>query len=240
MSAQHETKKNGKVILAIGTHFDDCEYGAGGVLLKAIKAGHQVIIVNTVGDYSWCHSMKRKRFSIRNQVLLIAGTMGARKILLRYKHMNVPNNYQIKHQLALLVKKYKPDIGLIHWPHDYWSDHAVTGAVSLDALMHPGHFLDGSDVSPVKEIYAYECGPNQTIGFKPDTHVDISDTMAEIMGLLSKLDAAAGEKLEDTQDKPSWHAAEKKAAAWIRGLEIGVDKAVEAFVAVRKLPLQNL
>ena len=51
-----------KTILVIGAHMDDCEIGVGGLIIKAVRKGHQVILVNVASDYStWCVTKRRKK-----------------------------------------------------------------------------------------------------------------------------------------------------------------------------------
>ena len=39
-------------LLAVGAHMDDVEYGIGGILIQAVRAGHRVVVVVTVSDYT--------------------------------------------------------------------------------------------------------------------------------------------------------------------------------------------
>ena len=41
-----------KKILIIGAHMDDCEIGAGGLITKAVRKGHRVVLVNVASDHS--------------------------------------------------------------------------------------------------------------------------------------------------------------------------------------------
>ena len=41
-----------KTILVVGAHMDDCEIGAGGLIIKAVRKGHRVVLVNVATDYS--------------------------------------------------------------------------------------------------------------------------------------------------------------------------------------------
>ena len=51
-----------KIILIVGAHMDDCEIGAGGLIAKAVKKVHEVVLVNVASDYStWCVTKGREK-----------------------------------------------------------------------------------------------------------------------------------------------------------------------------------
>ncbi len=41
-----------KTIFAIGAHYDDCPFGIPGILLKAVRQHHRVVVLNLIGDYA--------------------------------------------------------------------------------------------------------------------------------------------------------------------------------------------
>ena len=68
-----------KTILVVGAHMDDCEIGAGGLIIKAIRKGHRVVLVNVTTDYStWCVTKGREK-EIKEKVLGKAKEMKVRK-----------------------------------------------------------------------------------------------------------------------------------------------------------------
>src|SRR5690242_15701624 len=115
-----------KTLLVAGGHMDDAEWGAAGVMLKAVQAGYRVVIVQTVGDWSNYWPAQGHEQRVREGVLRLAKEMGAEKILLDYKYHEVPVDLQIKRRIAEIVAEVRPDIALVPAETDYWTDHANT------------------------------------------------------------------------------------------------------------------
>ena len=51
-----------KTILGIGAHYDDCVFGISGLLLKALRRHHRVVVLSLIGDYrNWKPVQGRER-----------------------------------------------------------------------------------------------------------------------------------------------------------------------------------
>ena len=51
-----------KTILGIGAHYDDCVFGISGLLLKALRQHHRVVVLSLIGDYrNWKPVQGRER-----------------------------------------------------------------------------------------------------------------------------------------------------------------------------------
>jgi len=114
---------------------DDCEWGAAGVILKALNAGHRVVVIQAVSDWSnWPASQGREK-QVEAGVLRVAKRMGVEKILLGYKYHHVSVDLDIKRRFAEIADDVKPDIALIISEKDYWTDHANAGRAGKDGIM---------------------------------------------------------------------------------------------------------
>src|SRR5262245_21235781 len=116
-------EKAKKTILAVEAHLDDVEWGAGGLLFKAVKAGHRVVIVQAVSDWSHWPPTQGREKEVEKGLLRIAKEMGVEKIFLGYKYHEVPVDVALKRRIAEIMDSLKPDIALIQAENDHWTDH---------------------------------------------------------------------------------------------------------------------
>src|SRR5262245_25559617 len=115
--------KQKKTLLCVGAHMDDCEWMAGGLILKAVRDGLRVVLVQAVSDWSnWPPSQGREK-KVEEGVKRIAKEAGVEKILLGYKYHHVPVDHALKLRIAQIVAEVKPDIAVIMSENDFWTDH---------------------------------------------------------------------------------------------------------------------
>ena len=175
-----------KTILVVGAHMDDCEIGAGGLIIKAVNKGHRVVLVNCASDYStWCTTKGREK-DVKEKILRKAKEMGVEKRFLEYGYQSVPNNLEAIRKIAEVVMDVKPDLVLTHYRFETSpSDHGTVGAITEYAWRNAETVLGGKASSrPDCEIYAYEVylrpSPPHPL-FQPDTYIDISGVIKEVV-----------------------------------------------------------
>lgn len=237
-----------KTLLCIGAHMDDCEWMAGGLILKAVRDGLRVVLVQAVSDWSnWPPSQGREK-KVEEGVKRIAKEIGVEKILLGYKYHHVPVDHSLKLRIAQIVADVQPDIAVIMSENDYWTDHANIARAAKDGIMFVHGYL-GRAIRGPQVILAGSAGANQTFDFRPDTFVDVTGVIEGVTKLMTNLDAlltdaspvhailtlkdsGAGKTLELS------HGAERVVAARTVWGEMCGARFAEAFRAIRKTPSQ--
>jgi len=217
-----------KTILAVGAHYDDCIFGVPGILLKAVQKGHRVVILSIIGDYTNWAPVGTDR-----QNVLIEGTKrlcqerGVEIVFLDYKSMHFEVTPETKRIMCEQVADIEADIGLLLWPNDTHPDHVVASALTNIAFRW-SEAVTGRKGRRPKALYYYDNGPRHTVGFEPDTFVDISDVSLAAFAWLGSLMALV--RGEQSRAVSSAVEAKEKLAAY-RGGTCGVkfSEALKSF-----------
>lgn len=227
-----------KTLLAIGAHYDDCVFGIPGILLQALRRHHRVVVLNLIGDYSrWGPVVGRHR-ELRETSIRLAAERGIEMRFLDFASMQFDTSAQAKRAVAEVVADVKPDIGLMLWDHDRHPDHEAAAALSRLALQQPGVILGREGVKAPRHIYAYDNGPGHTIGFEPDTFVDVTTEWQAAIEWFGQLMAFVRNRPHDPQS-PDPAQGVKEILARYRGLACGV-KYAEAVRAAGAYPREIL
>lgn len=161
------------VVLAIGAHPDDLEFGCGGTILRYREEGCTVIGLTLSGGQSGvCKGDCEHRITEAKN--------GARVLELNQLFiMNYPDTQfknhanEIKQTIEQMIARFQPDIILTHTPDDLHSDHQTVYAATKEAARGP------------QTVLMYE-NPNTPSTFTPDYFVDISCTLVEKLDALKK------------------------------------------------------
>lgn len=225
--------------MVVGAHHDDCEYGAGGLILKAVKKGWRVVLLTLAGDHSsWKPTMGREQ-TVRDGLLNIAQEMGVEKRFYDRGYHKLYYGSDLVNSICDTALELKPQLALIHWQYDYWPDHEAAGKSAKHALWFPAGEFVKQGMEKVQQILAFEAGPNQNdvaVQFRPDVYIDVSDEMNEVARVLHRLDEVITGK---TIDEETDHEIDKRSKARLRGSECGCAYA-EAFLALKKIPREIL
>ncbi len=213
-----------KTILAIGAHYDDCPFGIPGILLQAVRRHYRVVILNIIGDYSAWAPVKGRAEQLVETSISHARERGMEMKFLKYASMQFEANAETKQAVSDVVAEVKPEVAFMLWHQDRHPDHEVAAAICKAALRG------------VRRIYAYDNGPGHTIGFEPNTFVDITTEWQSAMEWLGGLMAFVHKRPFNPQLLDG-ALATKETLARYRGLTCGV-KYAEAVWASRAYPTE--
>ena len=120
--------------LVIGAHPDDCDLLAGGLALKMIPRGHEVLFLSVTDGGAGHHTMSRDELiACRANELIEAG-----KVLgLTYETLGVPDgeltaDLTYRRMLTKRIREIAPDVILTHRTCDYHPDHRACGQLVMD------------------------------------------------------------------------------------------------------------
>jgi N-acetylglucosamine malate deacetylase 1 len=225
-----------KTILAIGAHYDDCVFGIPGVLLQAVQKNHRVVILSLIGDYTNWPPAKDRATELKEVSINLAHYLGIDFRFLGYASGRFQLNDETTRAVARVVADINPDIAFCLWPHDRHPDHEAAAAISKVALKLAARILDEPKAKVPGQIYYYDNGPGHTIGFEPNTFVDVSNVWHSAVEWLGQLMAFLRAKPYDEQ-APDPAVISKTTLARYRGASCGA-KYAEAMWAMQTKPTQ--
>ncbi len=214
----------GKTLLAIGAHYDDCVFGVPGVMLRAVRKNYRVVILSLIGDYTNWAPMRGRSQELLEGTKQISREYGVEMRYLSYASMRFDVNEESKRAVSEVVADVRPDIGLMLWPHDRHADHEVASQLSKIALRHGDRLLNNRPFKRPSRIYLYDNGPGHTLGFEPNTFVDVSDEWRHATEWLGRFMALVRNEKYDPAE-PDGAQRAKEALARYRGQTCGVKYA---------------
>jgi LmbE family N-acetylglucosaminyl deacetylase len=180
-----QTADDLKHVLVVMAHPDDAEFTCAGTLAKWIQAGRQAhYIVCTSGDKGTKDPdmTPYQLAAIREEEQLAAArVLGVETItFLRHKDGEMVASKEFRAELAMLIRRYKPDIVVTHdpWrPYQLHPDHRAVGFTVCDAIVAardhlflPGQTAIGLDAVEPNELYLWGAA-------EPDYFEDVTNTI---------------------------------------------------------------
>ena len=169
-------------ILAIGVHPDDVELGCSGTIIKEIKAGKKVGVIDLTQGELGSRGNVETRYQ---EAAKAAKTMGVHmRENLKMADGFFRNDEEHQRKLIIAIRKYRPEIILANSLDDRHPDHGRAGKLTSDAS-----FLSG-----LKKIITEEGGkpqeawrPKYILHYiqdryhEPDVIIDITDEFDQRM-----------------------------------------------------------
>lgn len=125
-----------KTILAIGGHIGDAELTAGGVMAaNAVEGGKNYTLALTAGERgNPAHlSVAEYRKQKIGEAEAFAKMVNGEAFVLKYADGELPNNEEVRYEVASIIRKVKPDVILTHWHSTMHKDHNNTHLIVPDA-----------------------------------------------------------------------------------------------------------
>jgi LmbE family N-acetylglucosaminyl deacetylase len=227
-----------KTLLAIGAHYDDCVFGIPGILLDAVRKNYRVVVLALIGDYTNWPPVRGRERELLHVSKELAHFHGIEMRFLDFASGGIEVNNKTKRAVAQVVADVAPNVAFMLWHHDRHPDHEAASVLSKIALRQPGSILNDASAKGPGQIYCYDNGPGHTIGFEPNTFVNITEAWPSAMEWLGKLMAFVRNKPFDDTELDAAQTAKANIARY-RGAACGV-KYAEALWAMNHRPVEIL
>lgn len=125
-----------KTILAIGGHIGDAELTAGGVMAaNAVEGGKNYTLALTAGERGNPPHLTVAEYRVQKiaEAKAFAEMVNGEAFVLDYMDGELPNNEEVRYQVASIIRKVKPDVILTHWHSTMHKDHNNTHLIVPDA-----------------------------------------------------------------------------------------------------------
>ena len=125
-----------KTILAIGGHIGDAELTAGGVMAaNAVDGGKNYTLALTAGERGNPPHLTVAEYRVQKiaEAKAFAEMVNGEAFVLEYMDGELPNNEEVRYQVASIIRKVKPDVILTHWKSTMHKDHNNTHLIVPDA-----------------------------------------------------------------------------------------------------------
>lgn len=127
--------------MAIGAHIGDVELTSGCVLAtQALKGDKIITVALTAGERGNPPHLTVEAYREQKvkEAKVFAEMLNGEAIVFDYKDGELPNNKDVRLQVAELIRKYKPNMIFTHWVNSMHVDHKTTSQIVQDASFYAG------------------------------------------------------------------------------------------------------
>jgi LmbE family N-acetylglucosaminyl deacetylase len=176
-------------LMVIGAHPDDCDIHAGGLAVKYIRAGHQVLFLSMTNGSAGHQTMGGAKLAMirYGEAQAVAKASGVTYKMLDFDDAHLEPTLFARQMLVKEIREYGPDIIVTNRPNDYHPDHRATGQLVMDAsymVMVP-NFCKLTPPLRYNPIIVYAQDHfRYPAPFRPDVVVDVSDVIEEKIAMM--------------------------------------------------------
>jgi len=231
-------------VLAIGAHPDDVELGCSGILIKEIKRGKKVGIIDLTQGEMGTRGTIETRYSEATEAAKIIGVHLRENLKLRDGFFLNDETNQLK--LVKLIRQYRPEIVIGNILEDRHPDHGRAGHLIYDACFLSGLGKietkndDGSPQEKWRPKYLFHYLQDRF--YEPDLIIDVTEVLEQ------RLDSIKAYKTQfhntDSKEPQTYISSPEFleaviARARLLGKRIGVQFA-EGFISTKNIGIKNL
>jgi LmbE family N-acetylglucosaminyl deacetylase len=172
-------------IAAFIAHPDYATFAIGGTLINHAAGGDDVYLVSItpgelgIGTAVFPEKPRQELIAYRQANLnKLADKQGLKEVrVLDFVDSEIMNTPELRRAIAELVREFKPEIVITHYPHDTHPDLRTVGQATVDACIFAGlgYVKMKHPAFAVPRMYGF--GIYSTENFDPDTFVDISNVI---------------------------------------------------------------
>ena len=162
-------------ILVVGPHPDDQEIGMAGTILRMVKGGHNVLLLDMTDGEPTPYGSPAVR---EKEWTASAAILGVERRLLGLENRQLEHNLEARHQVAGVIREHQASMVFVPFFEDAHPDHRATTRIVEDARFDAKLTkidLPGSPIYP-KWFFYYYCMHLRFVA-NPSFCLDISDQM---------------------------------------------------------------
>src|ERR1700722_4689851 len=123
-------------ILTFAAHPDDVELSCAGTIIKAIKAGKKVGMIDLTEGQLGTRGTNKLRLEEAAHAAKIIGVSVRENLSLMDGYFE--HNHENRHKIIQKIRQYKPDIIITNPPTDRHPDHGRCSAMVTEAWFYSG------------------------------------------------------------------------------------------------------